>query len=590
MLLAICLFLTGGMGFAAYQYLKSEYQRNAEVDIRLQLQALQDEARLELGGIANALTFLVDQVESHLSVQDPESIQRLSYDFLSFVRTAKIYDQIRLIDMSGNEMIRANYNAGKPALVPADELQRKTNRYYFQEGIKLKRGEVYVSRFDLNIEHGEIEQPIKPTIRLVEPAFNVDGQQVGMVVVNVLGAPLLTRIAAQAKLIPVEHVALLNRDGYWLQGPVAKDLWAFIYPERRGRSLAARMPEIWQQIHDSDRARVRANGGTYLSATFYPARIFGREGLHVERAGERFWKMVAYYPDSFVEEALTDQYRLIVAASTGSGVALAIILLGMLRLRQQSQLRRVAEENARQQAAESARSKAIVNIAGGMAHEFNNILAGILGSAYLLRSKLDGQPELCGRLDTIEQLGDRASDLVQLLMTFAQIDYWESRRLLLNAVVADKVEEMRQSLPENISLKISITEIPLFLTADQSKLEKMLRHLFSNAVDALAEVAAPELKVSLGLAEDGVEPEKGTKRRFACLALADNGCGIAPENLPNIFDPFYTTKGPGQGTGMGLALVHGVVHALDGDIKVADNHGQGTIVQIYLPLEESDSA
>lgn len=589
-MLAACLLLTGGVGFTVYQHLKTDQQQNAEADIRLQLQALQEDMQLELGGVSNALSFLVDQVETHSSVRNSESMQQLSHDFLSFVRKSHIYDQIRMIDMSGNEVVRANYNNGKPALAAAAELQNKSNRYYFQEGLKLKRGEVYVSPFDLNIEHEEIEQPIKPTIRLVEAAFDASGQQVGIVVVNLLGEPLLTHIRMQSRLIPGEHVSLLNRDGYWLQGPVEDDSWAFIYPERQGQTLAVMMPEIWRQVHDNDQARIRANGGTYLSSTFYPARVFSRGGLDVERPGERFWKLLAYYPDRFAEEALAGQYRLIVIASIGSGMALAIILLGMLRLREQSQLRRAAEEEARQQAAESARSKAIVTIAGGMAHEFNNVLAGILGSAYLMRSKIGDQPELQGRIDTIEQMGERASDLVQLMMTFAQVDYWESRRLLLNEVVAGKVEEIRQSLSDKITLKVSITDVPLFLIADQSKLEKMLQHLFSNAIDAVAETTAPEIKLSLAPVADGPALHTDKEHRYACLTLADNGCGIASENLPNIFDPFYTTKEPGKGIGMGLALVHGVVHALDGDVRVEDNNGQGTIVRVYLPLEEADGA
>jgi len=579
--------MTGGAGFAVYQYLGTEYRQNAEADIRLQMQALQEDMQLELGGISNALSFLIDQVESHSPVRSPESIKRLSQDFLSFVRTSRIYDQIRLIDMSGKEIVRANYNDGKPALVAADELQNKANRYYFQEGLKLKRDEVYVSPFDLNIEHGEIEHPIKPTIRLVEPAFDVKGQQIGIVVVNVLGAPMLAHIGMQSRLIPVEYVSLLNQNGYWLKGPARDDLWAFMYPERQARNMAVMEPDAWRQIHDNDQARIQADSGTYLSDTFYPARVFDRGGLHVERPGEFFWKLVAYYPDTFVQEALTAQYRLIVVASTGSGITLAIILLGMLRLRQQAQFQRTAEARARQQAMENESSKTIVTIAGGMAHEFNNILTGIIGSAYLLRSELNDRPELCGRIDIIEHQSLRAGELVQLLMTFAQVDLREYNHLILNDVVAGTVEKLRPALPDRVRLETSITEPSLFLLADQSKLVQMVEQLFSNAVDAVAETPDPEIKLSLELAEEKLGPLGDERCHYACLTLADNGCGIARENLANIFDPFYTTKEPGKGTGMGLALVHGVVQSLRGDIKVVSHSGQGTIIRIYLPLEEA---
>lgn len=585
LVLVASLLISGGAGFAVYQYLKTEYQQEAETDIRLELDALQDDMRLEMSGISNVLSFLVDQVEYHLSAHDPETMQRLSYDFLSYVRASHILDQIRLIDMSGQEVIRANYNDGKSTLVPAGELQNKADRYYFQEGLKLARGEVYVSPFDLNVEHGEIEQPIKPTFRLVQPAFDVDGKQVGLVVVNVLGAPLLANIGMRSKLIPVQYVSLLNQDGYWLKGPVPENLWGFMFPNRKERSMAATSPVIWRQIHDSDQVRIRANGGVYLSSTFYPARVFGRGGLRVERPGERFWKLLAYYPDSSVDGALTDQYRLVIISSAGSGVALAIILLAMLRLRRHAKFQRAAEERARQQTMENARSKAIVTIAGGIAHQFNNILTGILGAAYLLRSRVEGQSELCDRIDTIEQLGEKAGDLVRLLMTYAQVDYRESKRLSLNQVIADKAEEIRRSLPAGIRMDVSITDASLFIKADKSKLEKMLEHLFSNAVDAVEDISGAEIRLSLEPAGKEFDPGIEEERRFACLTLADNGCGIAPEDVPNIFDPFFTTKEEGKGTGMGLSLVQGVVQALHGHIEVEENAGGGTVIRIYLQVE-----
>ncbi|HKJ63224.1 MAG TPA: ATP-binding protein, partial [Hyphomicrobiales bacterium] len=399
-----------------------------------------------------------------------------------------------------------------------------------------------------------IEEPFKPVIRLVQPAYGADGKQGGMVVVNILGTPLLKYFEVRSRRFPVQYVALLNRDGYWLQGPVAKDLWGFMFPDRKGRSMAATKPELWQQIHDLAQVRARANGGVYLSDTFYPARLFGRRGLNVERSDERFWKLVAYYPDRYVKEALTDQYRLIALSSFGTGVALAIILLAMLRLRRQLELQRVSEERMRQQAMESERSKAVVTIAGGVAHEFNNILAGMLGSTYLLRSKLKGQPELGDSIDTIERLGRRAGDLVQRLMTYAQVDFREHKRLFLNDLVAEKMEEIRQGLAPDISLHVSIDDEPLPLKGDRSKLEKMLEHLISNAVDAVEKTGAPEIRVTLGPEGIDDKPASVGGNRYACLTIADNGSGIAKDILPLIFDPFFTTKEPGKGVGMGLAL------------------------------------
>lgn len=187
--------------------------------------------QLELGRFSNALSYLVDQVEVHHALCSSSSAGILSASFLSFVRTSTFFDQVRLLDLSGQELIRADYNDGHPRLAAKSALQNKADRYYFREGLKLKRGDAYVSRFDLNIEHGRIEQPIKPVIRLVQPVFDADGHRFGMVVVNALGRSLLALAGEEDKSEAV-HVSLLNRDGYWMVGPNRKDLWAFMYPGR----------------------------------------------------------------------------------------------------------------------------------------------------------------------------------------------------------------------------------------------------------------------------------------------------------------------------------------------------------------------
>jgi len=571
-----------------YRYLEMEYRQSTEADISLQLQALQEDMRLELGRTSSSLSFLVDQVESHSPIRKAESMQRLSNDFLSLVRTSHAYDQVRLLDMSGKEVIRANYNNGKPTLAPEQALQDKSNRYYFQEGLKLKQHEVYASPFDLNIEHGEIEQPIKPTIRLVQPAFDPAGRQIGMLVVNVLGNQLLAHVETQSKVVPAESVSLLNQDGYWLVGPVRQDLWAFMYPGETSKSLAHREPEVWHRIRDNDQAKVAVEGGTYLSDTFYPARALGKAGLHVDRPGERVWKLVAYYPDTLLQTALHDQYVTVVSVSSASGVALAIILLGTLRLRRQSELRRAAEAMAHEQAMENEKSRAIVTIAGGVAHEFNNILACILGSTYLLRQQLADQPELNDRINAIEQQGERGAELVRHLMAFAQIGFLQENSLELNELVAEQVEAWRQTLPEHVALNTTIAATPFYLQADRSRLVAMLQQLLSNAADAVANTGAPQ--INLSLEAHRLQSESGEEQRCACLTVRDNGCGIAPENLPYVLDPFFTTKEPGSGAGMGMALVHGVVKALHGDIRVESSEGEGTVVRIYLPLKHAQES
>jgi len=586
---AICLLISGSAGMLSYRLLAGDYRQAEEQNIRLQLTALRDDMRLELGSISNALSFLVDQIRDHWPISAHESRQRLAHDFLSFVRTSRMFDQVRFIDISGREVIRANFNNGKAVLVPANRLQNKANRYYYREGLKLKPGEVYVSPFDLNIENGRIEQPIKPTYRLVQGVFDSKGHRLGMAVLNVLGQPLLDLVRADSNAIPVQSLWLLNQDGYWLYSPNADDDWAFMYPGKKGDTLASREPEVWSQVRDTLQARVPANGGVYLSDTFFPARELSRAGMHPERKSERPWKLLAYYPDTMLEAGMTEQYWLIVAMSFGSAVALTVIAFGWLRLKRHAELRHLAEIRQRELAMEREKDRAMVTIAGGIAHEFNNMLAGILGAAYLLRSELSDRPEGKHQVERIERLGDRASQLVRHLLTFAKADLSRKRRLLLNDVVGAKLEALQPSLPEPVRLQVEIDETPMPILADRAKLEAMLEHLLSNAVDALADSSAPLVRVSLAPADDApVSPGAGL-RPMACLTVDDNGGGIPAESQPYVFDPFYTTKGPGTAAGMGLPMVYGVVSELHGEIKLASTIGEGTSIRIFLPLEEDGS-
>ena len=108
----------------------------------------------------------------------------LAQEFLSFANQRELYDQIRFIDETGMEIVRVNFNNGEPTIVPTDQHQFKGDRYYFQDTFQLEAGQVFVSPLDLNIEHGEIEQPIKPMIRFGTVVFDADGQKRGVIVLN----------------------------------------------------------------------------------------------------------------------------------------------------------------------------------------------------------------------------------------------------------------------------------------------------------------------------------------------------------------------------------------------------------------------
>lgn len=576
-LLCIALSLTIGNWINARAF--ASFKAQTDHDISNQLTMLKGDLALELGHMSNAMAFLVDQINLHNPIQDIQTTGALTEDFLSFLRTSTLFDQIRLLNMDGQEVIRANYNNGNPAL--ATTLQNKSDRYYFREGLKLKRGEVYVSPFDLNIENGRIEQPEKPTIRLLQPVYNPDGEQVGLLVINALGASILVHLQMEMAASSAQHVSLLNEQGYWLAGPEQQKLWAFMFPGQEDQTLANTAPMAWQAISQTNRSISRDHDTTYISETISPPDIFSHFGLQVNGPTRRDWKLVADYSTPFIEARMTGERHMITIASAAFGITIAIMILGLQRLIRESKLHRQAEIRSLEAKAAQKKSAAIVTIADGIGHEFNNILTGILGSTYLMRNKLSERPDLQARLDTIDHSCQRAAGLIKHLMTFAQIDVSEKSDLILNELVTRQASTLPR--PEHITLTLEITATPLHLEADRNKLESMLLHLLTNAIDAIRDKSSGQIRLALAeISADGMQ--------YAELTLEDNGCGISADNLHAIFDPFFTTKSQGQGVGLGLSLVYGVVHSLAGRISVDSTPGKGTSIHIMLPLKKQPAS
>ncbi|NEV64267.1 diguanylate cyclase [Thiorhodococcus minor] len=202
-----------------------------------------------------------------LETGDQARLEEIASELLAVSGHTQIYDQVRFIDASGREVVRVNYNAGRPAIVPKAQLQDKRGRYYFEEAIGLERGEVYISVLDLNIEHGAIEQPLKPMIRVGTPVVDLNGRKRGIVLVNYLAEELLDLLRSVGRMSSGEAM-LLNRDGYWLLGPDPDMSWGFMLPDGQDKRLGIQDPAAWSRM-------VLAPGGHfYTDLGLYTYRAF----------------------------------------------------------------------------------------------------------------------------------------------------------------------------------------------------------------------------------------------------------------------------------------------------------------------------
>jgi diguanylate cyclase (GGDEF)-like protein len=226
-------------------------------------------------------------------------------DYLGLARNRRVYDQVRLLDDAGQEVVRVNYNAGAPSLVSAEGLQNKAARYYFRDAWPLERGQVYASPLDLNIEGSRIEVPFKPMIRFATPVFDRRGTKRGVVVLNYLGSNAIDALR-RASGLSAGELSLLNADGYWLLAPGPEDEWGFMFDAGKGVTFGARYPRAWRRIREADAGQFH-DAGALLSfitvAPLAPGTVSASGSADPAGGSERrlaaeayLWKVVSRVP------------------------------------------------------------------------------------------------------------------------------------------------------------------------------------------------------------------------------------------------------------------------------------------------------
>ncbi len=251
-----------------------------------------------------------------------------------------------------------------------------------------------------------------------------------------------------------------------------------------------------------------------------------------------------------------------------------------------------AEEKRRQlehQLRQAQRLEAIGTLAGGIAHDFNNILGAILGNVELARQDVGHDHPALESLVQIRKSSERARDLVQQILAFSRSRAQPFDTLSLGEAVEESVRLLRATLPAGVALETSITTTPLRVRGEESQLHQILLNLCINAWQAM-EGRPGRIGIQLDevvLDAAAVASLPGLQAgRHAHLSICDDGKGMDEATQARIFEPFFTTKPVGQGTGLGLAVVHGIVQAHRGSIVVQGTEGAGTRVDLYFPLVE----
>ncbi len=249
-----------------------------------------------------------------------------------------------------------------------------------------------------------------------------------------------------------------------------------------------------------------------------------------------------------------------------------------------------ARKNLEDQLQQAQKIESIGNLAGGVAHDFNNMLGVILGHTELAIRKADPASPLISDLEEIRTAANRSANLTRQLLTFARKQVITPKVLDLNESISGTIKILERLIGENIQLSWNPASNLWPVKVDPTQVDQILANLCVNARDAIAGIGKISIKTAnTSWDEDAIasHPYDVVSGDYALLSVSDDGCGMDKEAQTHIFEPFYTTKEVGSGTGLGLATVYGAVKQNHGFLAVYSEPGQGTVFNIYFPREKA---
>jgi PAS domain S-box-containing protein len=368
--------------------------------------------------------------------------------------------------------------------------------------------------------------------------------------------------------------------------------------ERARREQALRVSEerFSKAFHKNPTpmAVIRARDGVLLDANESLQGLLGREreallGRAAHELGSAFQQLVGELR-VLDREGRSGQARELAAATTSGDARFLLVSNETIELEgERCFLASLTDVTERRQVEESLRQaqkmEAIGSLAGGIAHDFNNLLTLINGNSELAMMNMAGADPNYELVRSIFDSGQRAADLTRKLLAFSRKELFEPQVLRLDAIVADVEPMLRRLIPENVELCVRLDAEAGSVCADRVQVEQIILNLAINARDAMPDggrLLVQVANVTLGPSwrEALLEVHAGP---HVVLAVEDSGVGMTPEVKARVFEPFFTTKEPGKGTGLGLAVVYGIVKQSGGNVTLTSQPGRGTAVRVYFP-------
>jgi len=505
----------------------------------------------EFDAIRSDLLFLSEQaiLKGFITRGRPGKME-LRQEYLLFSLTKQIYDQIRYIDETGRESVRIDFHDGQPMAVPEHQLQDKTERYYFEDAHGLQRGLVYVSPLDLNMENGNIEEPLKPVVRFAAAVFDESGQRRGIVVLNYLGRKLIDELIDVSAGTP-GSMMLLDAKGRWLHGPTAEDKWGFLFGNERTYGLGH--PDAWERISSSQRGQFTDQDGLTTFATVaYPTDNATPNSFTL--------RLVHTLPN---RDLYAHSEQLLVRLLWSYGVIVALIAISAWFVISANAVRRqrdwqIRASEGRLRLLSSQLFNAQEEERARISRDIHDDLGQLATTAVLqlrMASRLQG--EACTRkieqaTEAVEHVLERSHELA------AGLRPPMLHELGLEATVETYLSEFeaRSGIKVHADLHFGSEELPALISQN---VYRILQEALTNVVK---HAAVDEVFVNLDTGEHRVT-----------LIVRDKGKGFRPEVV--------------QSSGLGMLGMRERVELLGGRFEVVSQPGGGTQIRADLPLEAS---
>ncbi|HOI16108.1 MAG TPA: response regulator [Geobacteraceae bacterium] len=267
--------------------------------------------------------------------------------------------------------------------------------------------------------------------------------------------------------------------------------------------------------------------------------------------------------------------------SAGQLIGSVHVARDITSLRKAEEERKLLEAQLHQ----AQKMEAIGQLAGGIAHDFNNILTAIIGYAEIIQLRLENNSPLRRFAEQVLTAADRAADLTSGLLAFSRRQVLYTKPIDLCGIVRDLEKMLGRLLPEDIDFRTTFPEGDLIVMADKGQIDQVLMNLMTNAKDAMPRGGTLTMDVSHAfMAEKFIHAHGfGDPGEYACISVTDTGLGMDEETTKRIFEPFFTTKEVGKGTGLGMAIIYGIIQQHNGCINVQSEKQRGTTFKIYLP-------